>query len=249
MLVTDLLLFGWPGLGIWTVQMLWIPFSCRCDKWRWSLFWYRNYQSPDASRNIVPWGILIGGEELHNNHHAYPTSAKLSSKWYEFDLGYFYIRLFEVLRLAKVLREMPDLMKIKSISKAEDRVAYIKKSRLLLLAKYRESVCMPVLSSYLPMVRLPETCSVEMLKAAMCGISEDAKQSIHSAINEHEILRQVKEFSEMLDTLLKEKCQSANATLSKLKTLCQEAKTSNNKLISDYSHWLEANLFPEVEYA
>ena len=127
-------------------------------------------------------------------------------------------------------------------------MAYIK-SRLLLLAKYRESVCMPVLSSYLPMVRLPETCSVEMLKAAMCGISEDAKQSIHSAINEHEILRQVKEFSEMLDTLLKEKCQSANATLSKLKTLCQEAKTSNNKLISDYSHWLEANLFPEVEYA
>ena len=117
-------------------------------------FGYRNYQSPDASRNIVPWGILIGGEELHNNHHAYPTSAKLSSKWYEFDLGYFYIRLFEVLRLAKVLREMPDLMKIKSISKAEDRVAYIKKSRLLLLAKYRESVCMPVLSSYLPMVRL-----------------------------------------------------------------------------------------------
>ena len=246
MLVTDFLLFGWFGLGIWAVQMLWIPFlAAGVINGVGHYFGYRNYHSPDASRNIVPWGILIGGEELHNNHHAYPTSAKLSSKWYEFDIGYFYIRLFEILCLAKVLRKMPDLMQIKSINGIEDRVAYIKKSRLLLLAKYRETVCAPVLTSYLPVMRLPEKCSVEMLRSVMFGLSEDAKQSVRAAINDHEVLRQVKEFSDLLDALLKEKCQSAQATLNKLKQLCEDARESNNKLLADYCEWLEMNLLPE----
>ena len=73
-------------------------------------YWgYRNAETPDKSTNIVPWGIIIGGEELHNNHHAYPTSAKLSSKWYEFDIGWMYIRLLEKLDWAQVKHVPPVL--------------------------------------------------------------------------------------------------------------------------------------------
>jgi stearoyl-CoA desaturase (delta-9 desaturase) len=108
MLVIDVLLFGAAGLAVWGVQMLWIPFFAAGVINGLGHFWgYRNFDAPDASTNIVPWGLLIGGEELHNNHHTYPTSAKLSSSWYEVDLGWCYIRLLQWLRLAKVLRVAP----------------------------------------------------------------------------------------------------------------------------------------------
>ena len=100
----DVILFGAvPGSLVFAVQMVWIPF------WAAGVIngighdWgYRNWSTPDASTNIVPFGLLIGGEELHNNHHAYPTSAKLSNKWYEIDIGWLYIRILEKLRLAKI---------------------------------------------------------------------------------------------------------------------------------------------------
>ena len=108
MLVADLVLFGAAGLAVWAVQMIWIPFFAAGVINGVAHYWgYRNYDSPDAATNISPWGILIGGEELHNNHHTYPTSAKLSSKWFEFDLGWAYIRALSALGLAKVLRVAP----------------------------------------------------------------------------------------------------------------------------------------------
>jgi stearoyl-CoA desaturase (Delta-9 desaturase) len=108
MLVADVLLFGVGGLAVWGVQMAWIPFFAAGVINGIGHFWgYRNFDHPDASHNIVPWGVLIGGEELHNNHHTYPTSAKLSTQWYEFDLGWGYIRVLQWLGLAKVLRVAP----------------------------------------------------------------------------------------------------------------------------------------------
>jgi stearoyl-CoA desaturase (delta-9 desaturase) len=108
MLGIDLVLFGAAGLAVWAVQMIWIPFFAAGVINGIGHYWgYRNYDSPDAATNISPWGILIGGEELHNNHHTYPTSAKLSSKWFEFDLGWTYIRILSALGLAKVLRLAP----------------------------------------------------------------------------------------------------------------------------------------------
>ncbi|RPI41117.1 MAG: acyl-CoA desaturase, partial [Betaproteobacteria bacterium] len=91
LLVLNLVLFGPIGATMWAVQMLWIPFFAAGVINGLGHYWgYRNFQSADTSTNIVPWGILIGGEELHNNHHAYATSAKLSNKWYEFDIGWLY---------------------------------------------------------------------------------------------------------------------------------------------------------------
>lgn len=108
MLIIDLVAFGPLGLTIWAVQMAWIPFWAAGVVNGMGHFWgYRNYDCDDASHNLLPWGILIGGEELHNNHHSFATSARLSAKWYEFDIGWMYIRLLELLGLAKVKKTIP----------------------------------------------------------------------------------------------------------------------------------------------
>jgi stearoyl-CoA desaturase (delta-9 desaturase) len=110
MLIANVILFGPLGLTIWAVQMIWIPLLAAGVINGIGHFWgYRTFQPADASRNIVPWGILIGGEELHNNHHAYGTSARLSNRWYEFDIGWLYIRCLEVLGLADVKKIAPRL--------------------------------------------------------------------------------------------------------------------------------------------
>jgi len=107
--VVDVVLFGIvPGALIFVTQVAWIPFWAAGVINGIGHYWgYRHWPTPDASTNIVPWGILIGGEELHNNHHAYPTSAKLSNKWYELDVGWLYIRILEALGLAKVKHVAP----------------------------------------------------------------------------------------------------------------------------------------------
>jgi Fatty-acid desaturase len=103
MLFINLLLFGFAGIAIWAVQMAWIPFfAAGVINGVGHYGGYRNFETSDASTNIVPLGILIGGEELHNNHHAFTASAKFSSRWWEFDLGWAYIRCLQCLRLAWV---------------------------------------------------------------------------------------------------------------------------------------------------
>jgi stearoyl-CoA desaturase (delta-9 desaturase) len=108
LLVLNIVLFGVLGLSVWAVQMMWIPVTAAGIINGIGHFWgYRNFNSKDASTNILPWGIIIGGEELHNNHHTYGTSAKLSSKWYEFDIGWMYITILSFFGLAKVKKVAP----------------------------------------------------------------------------------------------------------------------------------------------
>lgn len=110
MMLIDVLLFGAVGLTVWAVQMAWIPFWAAGVVNGLGHFWgYRNFASPDTSTNISPWGIIIGGEELHNNHHAHASSAKFSSKWYEFDVGWVYISIMRMLGLATVKKVAPKL--------------------------------------------------------------------------------------------------------------------------------------------
>jgi stearoyl-CoA desaturase (delta-9 desaturase) len=110
MLVLDVVLFGSIGLTIWAVQMAWIPVNAAGIINGAGHYWgYRNFQCADASTNILPLAIFIGGEELHNNHHAYATSAKLSSRWYEFDIGWLYISVLASLGLAQVKKLAPQL--------------------------------------------------------------------------------------------------------------------------------------------
>ena len=142
MLAVDLLLFGAIGLTIWAVQMIWIPVTAAGIINGAGHYWgYRNFQPADASTNIVPWGILIGGEELHNNHHAHIGSAKLSSKWYEFDIGWLYIRSLASLGLATVKRVAPKvrLNTAKTICDA-DTLHAVMANRYEVMAKYAQSL-------------------------------------------------------------------------------------------------------------
>lgn len=142
MFIINFALFGFLGMTMWAVQMMWIPLLAAGVINGIGHYWgYRNFQTEDASRNIVPWGILIGGEELHNNHHAYGSSAKFSSKWYEFDIGWIYIRLMEMAGLADVKRLAPRLRMAEA--KAECDFATLQaviNHRYDVLAKYAKSV-------------------------------------------------------------------------------------------------------------
>ena len=103
LLLLNLAIFGYIGAIIWGIQMIWIPFWAAGVINGIGHYWgYRNGQTKDNSRNIIPWGVVIGGEELHNNHHLEPASAKLSQKWYEFDIGWMWLNIFEKLKLVKL---------------------------------------------------------------------------------------------------------------------------------------------------
>jgi stearoyl-CoA desaturase (delta-9 desaturase) len=143
MLVIDVLLFGTIGISMWGVQMLWIPFFAAGVINGVGHFWgYRNFHvDNDASTNIAPWGILIGGEELHNNHHAYASSAKLSNRWYEFDIGWLYIRVLESLGLAKVKKVAPKLKVNPAKTKCDaETLQAILTHRYAVMAKFARSV-------------------------------------------------------------------------------------------------------------
>ncbi len=138
LLIIDLMLFGAIGLTVWAVQMLWIPITAAGIINGLGHWWgYRNFEAQDASTNVSPWGIIIGGEELHNNHHTYPTSAKLSVKKYEFDIGWGYIRAMEILGLAKV-RKTPPLLKLGKVRPVADSktLEAVIANRYEVMAKY-----------------------------------------------------------------------------------------------------------------
>jgi stearoyl-CoA desaturase (delta-9 desaturase) len=142
MLFIDLALFGVIGLSVWAVQMLWIPITAAGIINGIGHYWgYRNYDCNDAATNIIPFGILIGGEELHNNHHTFGTSAKLSSKWYEFDIGWMYIRILETLGLATVKKIAP-APKFDSGKRIADLATLqsIVSNRYDVMAKYAKSI-------------------------------------------------------------------------------------------------------------
>lgn len=147
MLVVELVLFGPLGLTLWAVQMLWIPlWAAGVINGLGHYLGYRNFETLDASTNLFPIAFFIGGEELHNNHHAYPSSAKLSIRWYEFDLGWAYIRLMTLLKLAHVKRTAvkSKIDQAKPMVDAETVMAVLR-NRVHVMTLFSRSVIDPVL--------------------------------------------------------------------------------------------------------
>jgi stearoyl-CoA desaturase (delta-9 desaturase) len=142
LLFINIALFGVIGISVWAVQMMWIPVTAAGIINGIGHYWgYRNYDCSDAATNIIPFGILIGGEELHNNHHTFATSAKLSSKWYEFDIGWGYIRALEVMGLAKVKKRAPEPKFAKGKVEADfDTLQSVIANRYDVMAKYAKSI-------------------------------------------------------------------------------------------------------------
>lgn len=141
MFIINFVLFGFAGMTIWAIQMAWIPFWAAGVINGIAHCWgYRNFDSPDAATNISPWGILIGGEELHNNHHTFATSAKFSTKWYEFDLGWFYIQVLSALGLAKVKKTQPKATYVANSKVDEHTLEAVIKNRYQVMATYASSL-------------------------------------------------------------------------------------------------------------
>ena len=147
LLFAQLILFGLPGLAIWAIQMLWIPlFAAGVINGIGHWFGYRSFATDDLSTNIVNIGILIGGEEMHNNHHAYPSSARFSMRWWEFDIGWMYIRLLRLLRMAKVLHQAPRLRMRRAITQIDqETVQALISSRITIMGQYAHKVLLPAL--------------------------------------------------------------------------------------------------------
>ena len=170
MLVIDLALFGALGLTVWAVQMLWIPITAAGIINGLGHWWgYRNFEASDASTNLLPWGIVIGGEELHNNHHTYPTSAKLSVKRFEFDIGWLYIRLMQTAGLAKV-RKTPPQLKLGEVRAQADG----KTLEALIANRYE------VMAHYA--IELKRACAAELKRMKAQGLHRSARwKSMHAA--------------------------------------------------------------------
>ena len=171
MLILNVALFGMAGLAVWAVQMLWIPITAAGIINGIGHYWgYRNFEAPDASRNISPWGLLIGGEELHNNHHTYPTSAKFSVKKYEFDLGWVYIRMLSAIGWAKV-KKVPPKLQLGEIKPVADE----KTLEALIANRYE------VMARYASEMRRVCKAEIEQLKARQADASplKAAKRWLH----------------------------------------------------------------------
>jgi stearoyl-CoA desaturase (Delta-9 desaturase) len=171
MMIIDLALFGFAGLAVWAVQMAWTPITAAgIINGLGHYAGYRNFEATDASTNISPWGIIIAGEELHNNHHTYPTSAKLSVKPYEFDIGWMYIRTLEILGLATVKKVPPKLQ-----LGAATPVADEKTLEALIAHRYE------VMAGYAREMRAACVRELEVLKAKQADLSvmETAKRWLH----------------------------------------------------------------------
>jgi len=245
MFILNVLLFGPIGITIWAVQMIWIPLFAAGVINGIGHFWgYRNYESPDASTNIVPWGILVGGEELHNNHHAFPSSAKLSSKPWEFDIGWLYIRSFEIMGLAKVKKVAPEPVINPAKQTADmETVKAILVNRLHVLSRYAKDVVVPVLREEAH--KADEGCR-HLLKRARSTLvrgeavmGEEDKTQLQAALSRSQRLTTVYEYKTRLQELWQRSHTSQDSLLHHLQDWCKQAEETGIKGLQDFARSLK----------
>jgi stearoyl-CoA desaturase (delta-9 desaturase) len=225
MMIINFALFGFIGITIWAVQMMWIPFFAAGIINGVGHYWgYRNFQAEDASRNIVPWGIIIGGEELHNNHHAYPSSAQLSNKWWEFDIGWMYIRIMEIVGLAHVKKVAPKVMLAADKTQCDqDTLHAVIMSRYDVLTRYARS--------------LKQTCSEEIAQLKARAVRVDRSMVKRWLHNDEKKLSAL-ELERMKEVL------SNSATLhtvysmrQELTSLWQRSTANKDELVRQLEDW------------
>jgi stearoyl-CoA desaturase (delta-9 desaturase) len=242
--VIDIVAFGIvPGLVILTVQIAWIPFWAAGVINGIGHFWgYRHWPTPDASTNIVPLGLLIGGEELHNNHHAYPTSAKLSCKWYEFDIGWMYIRILQALGLARVkhVAPRPHFAAPKSAVDPATLEAVIR-CRYDVLAKYAQS--------------LKRICAEEVGKLRQVS-PQDARalQSVEPWLDLDDRMLHERERARLAELLPKSQAlQTMYAMRHELAAVWGRSKASSEQLVKELQDWCRraeaSGIAPLVEFS
>ena len=246
MLLLDLLLFGVLGLSVWAVQMVWIPFWAAGVINGIGHYWgYRNYEPKDASTNIVPWGVIIGGEELHNNHHAFPSSAKFSSRWWEFDLGWLYIRLLQALGLAhiKKVAPKPQLLPGKQVVDV-DTLRAVVLNRFYIMADFGRDVVLPVLREELRKVDASRRRFLKRSKAALireeARLSEDQRDRLQGALSMSQTLRTVYDYRLSLQAIWARTTASHEKLLASLQDWCAQAEASGIDYLREFAKTLRS---------
>jgi stearoyl-CoA desaturase (delta-9 desaturase) len=251
MLVIDLLLFGAIGATVWAVQMLWIPITAAGIINGLGHWWgYRNFEAADASTNIVPWGVIIGGEELHNNHHTYPTSAKLSVKRFEFDIGWGYIRVLQALGLATV-RKTPPKLELGTVPKQADSrtLEALIANRYEVMAQYAKQVrrmCAAELTKLSSQGQLHGVRGVNLRLARRWLHRDDdkipmaVKPQLASAMADHPMLAKLVAMREELRLLWTRTNVSAPQLVTDLQAWCRNAEESGIAILREFSLRLRA---------
>jgi stearoyl-CoA desaturase (Delta-9 desaturase) len=250
-LLLDLFLFGAAGAAVWAVQMAWIPVTAAGIINGLGHWWgYRNFEAADASTNISPIGFIIGGEELHNNHHTYPTSAKLSVKPYEFDIGWLYIRILETLGMAKV-RKVPPLLQLGAVKAVADgqTLEAVIANRYEVMARYaaelrravgseveRLKAQGPAAATRLKEMRLAET----WLHRDDDKIPQGVKPSLTAALGESPKLAKLVAMREELRALWTRTGVSAEQLVADLQAWCRKAEESGIAALQEFSLKLRA---------
>lgn len=252
MLVIDVALFGAIGLTVWAVQMIWIPFFAAGVINGIGHYWgYRNYECPDAATNISPWGILIGGEELHNNHHTYPNSAKLSQKWWEFDIGWFWIRLFETVGLAKARSTGPVAHKVPGKQTLDLDTAWaVVNNRFQVMARYAESVVKPLVREELDSSssRAARKASTALTRDE-CLVDEKSQHRIDELTSASPNLATIYEFRQRLQAIWAKRGGNADELLAALKQWCLDAEATGIQALKDFVAELRTYTMPKAATA
>ena len=246
LLVISVVLFGPIGLSIWAVQMLWIPLTAAGVINGIGHYWgYRNFQPDDASANVLPWGILIGGEELHNNHHAYATSARLSNRWYEFDIGWFYIRILETLGLAQVKKVAPAI--VLDTAKTHCDLATLQAvitHRYEVLAKYTKSLRRTCAGEIHELKSRAVNVDLAALKrwlridASALPVKERAERD--EVLNHSKVLNTIYTMRDELAAVWQRSNASKEQLLQQLEDWCRRAEASGIVALQEFSRRLRS---------
>ncbi len=239
MLIIDLMLLGLPGLFVWVVQMFWIPFwAAGVINGVGHAYGYRNFETNDSSTNIFPLAIFVGGEELHNNHHTFPSSAKLSVKWWEFDIGWAYIKILESLRLAKVNREFSLLSNQDILTEKKTLdfsvVRLLINHRLQVLTDYYRQVLLPTWHNENRKSPLPHNTK-KILSCAESQWDEKKAATMNEMVQKNATMRLVCQFKISLQQICENKKLNSEELLSLFKKWVDEAQQSGNCLLEKFA--------------
>jgi stearoyl-CoA desaturase (delta-9 desaturase) len=238
MLIIDVILFGALGATVWAVQMLWIPITAAGIINGIGHYWgYRNYDCVDASRNVFPFGILIGGEELHNNHHTYATSAKLSNKWYEIDIGWFYIRTLELMGLATVKKLPPKPILAQLTAASETTLQAVIANRYEVMARYSKTLRQTFDAEVVHMRELASQYSDQhlWLYKDEAKLTANEKARLEELILTNKSVRLMVEMRRDLSSLWERSHVTKEQLTTQLQAWCQRAEASGMTGLQDFS--------------
>jgi stearoyl-CoA desaturase (delta-9 desaturase) len=238
MLIIDVILFGALGATVWAVQMLWIPITAAGIINGIGHYWgYRNYDCVDASRNVFPFGILIGGEELHNNHHTYATSAKLSNKWYEIDIGWVYIRILEIMGLATVKKLPPKPILAQLTAASETTLQAVIANRYEVMARYSKTLRKTFDAEVVHMRELASQYSDQhlWLYKDEAKLTANEKARLEELILTNKSVRLMVEMRRDLSSLWERSHVTKEQLTTQLQAWCQRAEASGMTGLQDFS--------------